>query len=345
MNYEYFSKYLKYKKKYIYKKNKLIGGGININIIYNNTDTIMLNVNDTDTILNIKEKIKEKIKININNQTLLYLNEEQNILEDSKTIKNYGINSFQTLFLFIKPENTLTIQINNKKGEKLFNNIIIGELSTVNDLKNLIKTTYKLEKFIINLEYENILLEDDILLSSYNIKDNSIINIILLIKIFIQNSKTRKIKDIILSPNDTIMKLQPIIEKEFHITTKLQYLNFEENRLWDNTKTLNEYNIFGGKTIFVKEMEYININYKSKILDITLDPDYVRVGVGPKEICLDVSNTSVLNFKFIIMENINELLEFKCIQLKFKDELLEDDKYLSMYGITNKDTIECYYIQ
>jgi hypothetical protein len=351
MNNEYFLKYLKYKKKYICKKNKLIGGGININIIYNKTDTIMLNVNDTDTILNIKEKIKEKTNINLENQILLYLNEEQNILEDSKTIKNYGINSFQTLFLFIKPENTLTIQINtltiqinNKKGEKLFNNIIIGEQSTVNDLKNIIKTTYKLDKFIIELKHNNILLEDDKLPSYYNIKDNSIINIFLLIKIFIQNNKTGEIKDIILSPNDTIKKLQPIIEKEFHITTKLQYLNFEGNRLWDNTKTLNEYNIFGEKTIIVKEMEYLNINYKSKIIDIPLDPDYVRVGVGPKEICLDVSNTSVLNFKFIIMENINELLEFKCIQLKFKDKLLEDNKYLNIYGITNKDIIECYYI-
>ena len=187
-------------------------------------------------------------------------------------------------------------------------------------------------------------LHDNKLLSYYNIKDNSFINIIFLIKIFIQNNKTGKIIDIILSPNDTIMKIQPIIEKEFNIKTKLQYLNFEENRLWDNTKTFNEYNIFGEKTIFVKEMEYINIIYKSQIIDIPLDPDYVRVGVGPKEICLDVSNTSVLNFKFIIMENINELFEFRCIQLKFKNKLLEDDKYLSIYGIKNKDTIECYYI-
>jgi acyl carrier protein len=344
MNYEYFSKYLKYKRKYINIKNKLLGGGININIIYNKTDTIILNVNDTDTILNIKEKIKEKTNIDIKNQILIYLNEEQNILDDSKTIQNYGIDSLRTLFLFIKKENTLNIQINNKKGEKIFNNIIIGELSTVNDLKNIIKTTYKLEKFIINLEYKNILLEDNKLLNSYNIKDNSIINIILLIKIFIQDNKTKKIKEIILLPNDIIKTLQPIIEKEFFIKTKLQYLIFEENRLWDITKSFNEYNIFGEKTILVKEMEYININFKSKIIDIPLDPDYVRVGIGPKEICLDVSNTSVLNFKFIIMENINELFEFKCIQLKFRGKLLEDDKYLSLYGISNKDTIDCYYI-
>lgn len=335
-------KYLKYKKKYIYEKNLLLGGGINLKIIYNKTE-IILNVNDIDTILNIKEKIKDKTNIEIENQILLYLDKEQNILENSKTIKNYGIYSLRTLFLFIKQENILTIYINNKKGEKLFN-IIISEKATVKDLKNIIINTYKIENFIINLEHNNTFLEDNKLLSYYNIKDNSFINIIFLIKIFIQNNKTGKIIDIILSPNDTIMKIQPIIEKEFNIKTKLQYLNFEENRLWDNTKTFNEYNIFGEKTIFVKEMEYINIIYKSQIIDIPLDPDYVRVGVGPKEICLDVSNTSVLNFKFIIMENINELFEFRCIQLKFKNKLLEDDKYLSIYGIKNKDTIECYYI-
>jgi hypothetical protein len=343
MNNEYFIRYLKYKKKYIYKKNLLIGGGINLIIIYNKTEKIILNVNDTDTILNIKEKIKEIINIEVENQILLYLDKEQNILENSKTIKNYGIYSLCTLFLFIKQENILTININNKKGEKLFN-IIISEKATVNDLKNIIKNTYNVENFIINLEYNNILLEDDKLLISYNIKDNSFINIIFLIKIFIKNNKTGKIIDIILSPNDTIMKIQPIIEKEFNIKTKLQYLNFEENRLWDITKTFNENNVFGEKTIFVKEMEYINIIYKSQIIDIPLDPDYVRVGVGPKEICLDVSNTSVLNFKFIIMENINELFEFICIQLKYKDIVLEDDKFLSTYGIKNKDTIECYYI-
>ncbi len=342
MNNEYFLKYLKYKKKYIYEKNLLLGGGINLKIIYNKTE-IILNVNDIDTILNIKEKIKDKINIEVENQILLYLDKEQNILENSKTIKNYGIYSLRTLFLFIKQENILTIYINNKKGEKLFN-ITISEKATINDLKNIIKNTYNFQNFVITLEYNNIFLEDDKLLKFYNIKDNSFINIIFLIKIFIQNNKTGKIIDVILSPNDTIMKIQPIIEKEFNIKTKLQYINFEENRLWDNTKTFNEYNIFGEKIIFVKEMEYINITYKSQIIDIPLDPDYVRVSIGPKEICLDVSNTSVLNFKFIIMENINELFEFRCIQLKYKDIVLDDDKYLSVYGIKNKDTIECYYI-
>ena len=299
----------------------------------------------TDKIFNIKDKIKEKTNIDLKKQILLYLNEEQNILEDNKILKDYGISSYQTLFLFIKPENTITLQINNKKGEKLFNNIIIGELATINDLKNLLKTTYNLEKFIINLEYNRVSLENDLrLLNSYQIIDNSIITIILFIKINIQNYKTKQKIDIIMSPNDIIIKLQPIIEKEFSIKTKLQYLEFEENRLWDTSKTLNEYNIFGEKTILVKEMEFININFKSKIIDIPLDPDYVHVGIGPKEICLDVSNTSVLNFKFIIMQNINELFEFRCIQLKFKGKLLEDQKYLSTYGIVNKDIIECYYI-
>ncbi len=60
MNYEndYLLKYLKYKKKYLYKKNIQIGGAFNLKITMINTDqkTINISVDETDTILSIKKK-------------------------------------------------------------------------------------------------------------------------------------------------------------------------------------------------------------------------------------------------------------------------------------------------
>lgn len=68
---------------------------ININ---NLNKSFSLIVKQDDTIYSIKMKIQKKININVSNQKLIYNNK---IMEDGKTLSDYGINEESKLCFFL----------------------------------------------------------------------------------------------------------------------------------------------------------------------------------------------------------------------------------------------------
>nr|8J0A_A Chain A, Ubiquitin variant R4 [synthetic construct]8J0A_B Chain B, Ubiquitin variant R4 [synthetic construct] len=72
------------------------GGSMTIYVKTQDGKIIKLEVNDDDTILNVKKKIEEKTGIPPEDQILIY---KGKVLEDDKTLADYNIKENDTLYL------------------------------------------------------------------------------------------------------------------------------------------------------------------------------------------------------------------------------------------------------
>ena len=304
-----------------------------------------LEVNSSDKIKIVKEKLEDKYKIFDGN--LMYSGKR---LDDDKKLEDYNISDGCIIHLIerLKPlkPNNFSINENNQKVNITKNDIqiekilvkIIGEkhffidfnaLDTIEDLKKKIKAKEGLDLTQYNIFFKRTLLNDNNkTLSDYNISKNDEIRLIskgmleinLLddTNIFIEAKISDKVENI-------KEKIKPKLKQENIIFNRSELI-FKGKILEDN-KSLDDYDINEESIIYFKYYPPIQITIK-------IDDD------GEFELDIELTET-IYNLKQKI-KSMKELIPNKYKLIFNKIELINDDKTLNDYNIKNGDIIKLF---
>ena len=269
---------------------------------------ITIDVQPSNTIIDIKEKIKEKENIHPVRQKLLFKGVE---LIDNKTLVDYDIKNESTLQLMIK--SPILFFVKTKINQTV---MIKAQLSdTILFIKQEIqKKEDSLEQF--SLVFKGKELDDNKIVADYNIPNNSTLELALRtaikIKIKLFNGKTINLQAY--SSENIFNIKQKIIEEEKNISSDEGELFFGNIQLEEN-KTLSDYDIKNESTLELKQNMMI----------------YVK-GLKDKNIVLKVQPCETINNikqKIKDKENISPD-KFK---IAFNDKELNDNKTLKDYNI------------
>ena len=304
-----------------------------------------LEVNSSDKIKIVKEKLEDKYKIFDGN--LIYSGKR---LDDDKKLEDYNISDGCIIHLIerLKPlkPNNFSINENNQKVDITKNDIqiekilvkIIGEkhffidfnaLDTIEDLKKKIKAKEGLDLTQYNIFFKRTLLNDNNkTLSDYNISKNDEIRLI-----------SKGMLEINLLDDTNIFIEAKISDKVENIKEKIKPKLKQENIIFNRSEL-----IFKGKILEDnKSLDDYDINEESIIYFKYYPPIQITIKIDDEdefELDIELSET-IYNLKQKI-KSMKELIPNKYKLIFNKIELINDDKTLNDYNIKNGDIIKLF---
>ena len=304
-----------------------------------------LEVNSSDKIKIVKEKLEDKYKIFDGN--LIYSGKR---LDDDKKLEDYNISDGCIIHLIerLKPlkPNNFSINENNQKVNITKNDIqiekilvkIIGEkhffidfnaLDTIEDLKKKIKAKEGLDLTQYNIFFKRTLLNDNNkTLSDYNISKNDEIRLI-----------SKGMLEINLLDDTNIFIEAKISDKVENIKEKIKQKLKQENIIFNRSEL-----IFKGKILEDnKSLDDYDINKESIIYFKYYPPIQITIKIdddGEFELDIELTET-IYNLKQKI-KSMKELIPNKYKLIFNKIELINDDKTLNDYNIKNGDIIKLF---
>ena len=286
---------------------------------------ITLEVEPSDSILNIKEKIQDKEGIPTSEQKLFF---NGILLEDQKALSYYYIKKESTLHLI-----TLSIDFSNiifvKKVDGSAFTLMVELSDTIKSIKEKIEEKEGIPQNLQKLFYNGLpLVIDNTTLANNYIQNLSTIHLeiittkqkIIYIKALDGNSITIDIK-----PSDTIVNIKEKIYEIGGIPPNEQDLFFNRMQLED-AKTLSDYNIHNLSTV---NLVILPFKIDNKIFVKTLDGRKITLDIQQKD--------SVLNVKEKLQDE--EGISQNEQKLYYIGRQLVDDRALNDYYIKNRSIL------
>ena len=284
-------------------------------------EIITLEVDSSDTIANLKEKIKDKKGFPGEQQRLFFQTKK---LKDDRTVSDYNIQNKSTLNLLLQvpAEQMYRLEVTILMEGRKRVTLALNAIDSILELKRKIKDVTGVPRHKQSLSCAGIELENERTISAYNIRNKSFINLVVKITVYLVTPLTQERMTLVQKPKDTIGSVKDKIHAETKILSHQQVLKFNGIEL-DDVHTLKYYNIESKSTLFL----------------------YVSM-----EIFVEMSNGTVVNLKLFKSNTIKDVKERIYLRedipcdmqrLYFLGQLLRHRHTLSDLNIQNKSILHC----
>ena len=211
-------------------------------------EIITLEVDSSDTIGNLKEKIKDKKGFPVEEQLLFFQSKTQ--LKDDRTVSDYNIQNKSTVILSLQIYR-LEVTILSE-GTRLVT-LEVNPTDSILELKREIQNITGVPPKEQSLRFDGIELKNERTIFAYNIQNKSYITLVAqMIKVYVLNSLTQERITLVQKPRDTIRSVKDNIYAQTKISWDRQVLQFNGREL-DDGNTLKCYNIKSESKLFLYE--------------------------------------------------------------------------------------------